>query len=173
MSKTRKQKEQTLKQAGADLSQAKALVFAGYHGLTVAEIDGLRRQLRAEQVKFQVIKKTLLQKAFAGANLDIDAKNIGADLAVAYGLSDEVAAAKLLAGFQKQHEALRIYGGVLENKFIDAAAVMSLAKLPSKLELYAKLVGSINAPVAGFVNTLGGVMRGLVNALNGIKDAKA
>ena len=173
MPKTRKQKEQTLSQVEADLGQAKSLVFAGYHGLTVADIDALRRELRSERVKFQVIKKTLLQKAFTNQKIEIEAKKIGADLAVAYGLNDEVAPAKLLAKFQKQHEALKIYGGMLENKFIDATTVLSLAKLPNKLELYAKLVGSINAPVAGFVNTLSGALRGLITALNGIKDAKA
>lgn len=171
MAKTRKQKEENLSQVEANLSQAKALVFTGYHGLTVADMDKLRSALRAEQVKFQVIKKTILQRAFRQVKLDIDAKALGQGLAVAFGLADEVAPAKLLAKFQKDHEALKIYGGLLENKFIDAAAVMSLAKLPSKLELYAKLVGSMNAPVAGLVNTLAGTMRGLITALNGIKDS--
>ena len=173
MPKTRQQKEAALTAIMSDIALARALVFAGYHGLTVPEMENLRRQLRAEQVKFRVIKKTILQRAFSEAKLEIDAKKLGQGLAVAFGLADEVAPAKILAKFQKEHEALKIYGGLLENKFIDTAAVMSLAKLPSKLELYAKLVGSINAPVAGFVNTLVGTLRGLITALNGIKDAKA
>lgn len=157
----------------SDVTAAKAMVFTGYHGLSVPEIEALRRELRAEKVSYRVIKKTLLQKAFGTGQIDIDAKGLGPDLAVAFGLSDEVAAAKILAKFQKEHEALKIYGGLLENKFIDKAAVMSLAKLPSKQELYAKLVGTINAPVSGFVNTLAGVTRSFVNVLNAIKDSKA
>lgn len=172
MPKTRQQKEVALKSVEHDIAQSKSMVFAGYHGLSVADMDKLRRELRGEQVKFQVIKKTILQRAFSQAKLHIDAKQLGQGLAVAFGLSDEVAPARLLAKFQKDHDALKIYGGWLENKFIDAAAVLSLAKLPSKLELYAKLVGAINAPVSGLVNTLAGTMRGLVNVLNGIKDAK-
>ena len=173
MAKTRKQKEGALEAVSKDVAAAKAMVFTGYHGLSVPEVEKLRRALRAEKVSYRVIKKTLLQKAFSAGQIDIDAKGLGPDLAVAFGLADEVAAAKILAKFQKEHEALKIYGGLLENKFIDKAAVMSLAKLPSKLELYAKLVGALNAPVSGLVNTLAGTMRGLVNVLNGIKDAKA
>lgn len=173
MAKTRKQKEGVLEAVSADVVAAKAMVFTGYHGLSVPEVETLRRALRAEKVSYRVIKKTLLQKAFGAGQIDIDAKGLGPDLAVAFGLADEVAAAKILAKFQKEHEALKIYGGLLENKFIDKAAVMSLAKLPSKQELYAKLVGTINAPVSGFVNTLAGVTRSFVNVLNAIKDSKA
>src|SRR3989344_1610907 len=166
MAKTRKQKEGALEAVSADVAAAKAMVFTGYHGLSVPEVEKLRRALRAEKVSYRVIKKTLLQKAFSAGQIDIDAKGLGPDLAVAFGLADEVAAAKILAKFQKEHEALKIYGGLLENKFIDKAAVMSLAKLPGKQELYAKLVGSINAPVSGFVNALAGVTRSFVNVLN-------
>ena len=77
-----------------------------------------------------------------------------------------------MAKFQKENEALKLYGGVLEEKFLDEEGVMELSKLLSKPELYAKLVGSINTPISGFVNTLSGVIRGMVNVLNGIRDAK-
>lgn len=172
MPKTRKQKEQSLQDTEKNLQSAKSVVFVGYHGLTVADIDALRRQARAEGIVFRVIKKTLLQRAFASQKLDINAKELGESLAAAFSHSDEVAAAKILTKFKKEHDALKIYGGLLENKFMDATAVISLSKLPGKLELYAKLVGSMNAPVSGFVNVLSGTMRGLVNVLNGIKEAK-
>lgn len=172
MAKTRKQKEGALEAVTADVVAAKAMVFTGYHGLTVPQVEKLRRALRAEKVSYRVIKKTLLQKAFTDGKIDVNAKGVGPDLAVAFGLADEVAAAKILAKFKKEHDALKIYGGLLENKFIDAAAVMALSKLPSREELYAKLVGSINAPVSGFVNTLAGTVRSLMNVLSSIKDTK-
>lgn len=173
MPKTRKQKEGDLQALIDNLEQAKGVVFVGYHGLTVPEAEVLRRQARKENIIFRVIKKTLLSRALSatGHNINVNAVG-GRGLAVALGLSDEVSAAKILATFQKEHEALKIYGGILEDKFIDAAAVLALAKLPGKLELYAKLVGSINAPVSGFVNALAGTVRGLLTALNGIKEAK-
>jgi len=172
MSKSKQQKEETLTQATEDVKGAKSLVFVGYHGLTVLKIEELRRQLREEGVKFKVIKKTLIKKVLDDAKLDIDVKGLGTGLAVAFGMTDEVSPAKVLAKFQKENEALQIYGGVLEEKFMDEAQIMALSKLLSKPELYAKLVGSINAPVSGFVNVLAGTMRGLVQVLNGIKDSK-
>jgi large subunit ribosomal protein L10 len=172
MPKTRQQKEETFSQAKQDVIDAKSLVFVGYHGLSVLQIEELRKQLREEQVKFQVIKKTLVKKVLDEAKLDIDVKNLGEGLAVAFGMNDEVSPAKILAKFQKENEALQIYGGVLEEKFMDEAQVMALSKLLSKPELYAKLVGSINAPVSGFVNSLAGVMRGMITVLNSIRDSK-
>lgn len=173
MPKTRKQKEEALEGVTQDAASAKSLVFVGYHGLTVPQIEELRRELRKEQVVFKVIKKTLLKKALALQKIEADVKNLGEGLAVAFGMSDEVAPAKVLAKFQKANGALKIYGGILEAKFIDEKGVSALAKLLSKPELYAKLVGSINAPVSGFVQVLAGTIRGLVQVLGGIKDAKA
>jgi len=172
MPKSKQQKEEALNSAKQDIQGAKSLVFVGYHGLSVPQLENLRNQLREEQVKFQVIKKTLIKKALDDAKIDVDVKNLGQGLAVAYAMNDEVSAAKILAKFQKENESLQIYGGVLEEKFLDEAGVAALSKLLSKPELYAKLVGSINAPVSGFVNVLAGTMRGLVQVLNGIKDSK-
>lgn len=173
MPKTRKQKEQALKEIETHLGDSKSIVFVGYHGLSVPDIEILRQEARKQGVLLRVVKKTLLQRAFSNKELNLKAKDLGTGLAVAFSLSDEVTAAKLLAKFQKDHEALKIYGGLLENKFVDGSAVLALSKLPGKLELYGKLVGSLNAPVSGLVNVLAGTMRGLVTVLNGIKDAKA
>lgn len=172
MPKTRQQKEKALESAKQDIQEAKSLVFVGYHGLSVPQIQDLRGQLREEKVKLQVIKKTLIKKVLDEANIGVDVKNLGEGLAVAYSMDDEVSAAKILAKFQKENESLKFYGGVLDQKFLDESQVSALSKLFSKPELYSKLVGSINAPIAGFVNVLAGTMRGFVNVLNGIKDSK-
>ncbi|MEK7188960.1 MAG: 50S ribosomal protein L10 [Patescibacteria group bacterium] len=173
MPKTRQQKEEALNEAKQYVADAKSIVFVGYHGLSVAQLSELRKKLRQEQVVFQVIKKTLIKKVLDQAKLEVDVKNLGHGLAVAYALSDEVSAARVLAQFRKGNEALALYGGIMEGAFIDEASVVALSKLLSKPELYAKLVGSINAPVSGFVNVLAGTVRGLVNVLNGIREAKA
>ena len=173
MPKSKQQKQDTLDQAKQNIADAKSLVFVGYHGLSVPQVEELRSQLREEKVKFEVIKKTLIKKVLDDAKIDVDVKNLGQGLAVAFAMEDEVSAAKVLAKFQKDNEALAIYGGVLEEKFLDEAGVSELSKLLSKPELYAKLVGSINAPLSGLANVLAGAMRGLVQALNGIKEQKA
>ena len=173
MPKSKQQKQDALKQAKKDVEGAKSLVFIGYHGLTVPQIQDLRRILKLEQVNLRVIKKTLIKKVLDEAGIFVDVKGLGAGLAVAYAMNDEVSAAKALAKFKKDNNALEIYGGALERAFLDKANVEALSKLLSKPELYARIVGSINAPVSGFMNTLAGVIRGFVQVLNGIKEAKA
>ncbi len=173
MPKTRQQKEAALNEAAQYVADAKSMVFVGYHGLSVSQLSELRKKLRAEQVAFRVIKKTLLARVLKEAKLAVDVKSLGTGLAVAFGLSDEVSAAKVLAEFQKKNDALKLYGGVLESAFIDETGVRALSRLLSKPEWYAKLVGSINAPLSGFVNVLAGTIRGLITVLGGVKDAKA
>jgi large subunit ribosomal protein L10 len=80
--------------------------------------------------------------------------------------------AKLLNQFRAQHEAMKFIGGLLENKYIDAVKVLELANVPGKQELLAKLVGSINSPVSGFVNVLAGNLRGLVQVLKAMSEKK-
>jgi large subunit ribosomal protein L10 len=87
-------------------------------------------------------------------------------------MTDEVSAAKVVHTFAKDNEIVTIYGGILEGKFIDASGVKSLASLPSKQELLAKVVGSLNAPVSGFVNVLAANIRNFVSVLSNIKDKK-
>lgn len=173
MPKSRAQKEATLGDLVAVLKGMKSVVFANYEGLTVQEVEALRRACKKEGVAYGVYKKTLLTKAFKELGIAVDPKSVAGNFATVIGLEDEVAPAKVLATFAKTHEALAIKAGVLEGKMLDAAGVAALAKLPSKTELLAKLVGSLNAPVSGFVNVLAGNLRGLVTVLNQIKDAKA
>lgn len=173
MPKTREQKKEIFAQAKSNTRGAKALVFVGYHGLSVPKLQELRRELCEQDVAFQVIKKTIIKKVLDEAGINVDVKNLGQGLAVAYAMSDEVSAPKILAKFAKENESLHIYGGVLEQKFVDKNLVIELSKLLSKPELYAKLVGSINSPISGFVNTMAGVMRGFVRVLDGVRNAKS
>jgi len=105
---------------------------------------------------------------------DVDEKGLDGKLAVVFGYQDEVTPAKVVNEFIKTNEAnLQINGGILENRFISKEQVISLAKLPSKLELLSKLVGTINAPVSGFVNVLAGNLRGFVTVLKAIEEKKS
>ena len=86
---------------------------------------------------------------------------------------DETTAARIVNNFAKSHELVKIFGGILEGKYINDDKVKNLANLPTRQELLAKFVGTINAPVSGFVNVLAGNLRNLVGVLNNIKEAKA
>lgn len=173
MPKTKQQKQETVKSLEDGLKQAKAVVFANFQGLKVSESEELRRECRKNDIKVVAAKKTLVKRACEDVGLkDIDPKVFAGGVATFMALGDEVSAAKVVSAFAKTHEVLKIFGGVLENKFVDAIAVKSLASLPGKQELLARLVGSINAPVSGFVNVLAGNLRGLVGVLNNIAKAK-
>lgn len=174
MAITKQQKEQIVKELAENLSEAKSVVFADFQGLKMPEIDELRSKCIEEGIGYTVAKKTLLNIALEKAGIkEVDAKEIEGSIATAFGFEDEVAPAKVLADFAKAHEALEIKGGILENDLAPAEEIIKLSKLPSKTELYAKVVGSINAPVSGFVNVLAGNIRGLVYALNAIKETKS
>ncbi len=173
MPKTKEQKKQIIDDLDEKLKNSKSLVFADYKGLTVVEAQELRKLAKQSGAEYVVAKKTLIQKAFDKTDIkDVDVTSMDGNIALMIGFEDEVSAAKVSSEFAKDHESLKMLGGVMENKYIDLAQVEALSKIPSKNELLAKLVGSINAPVSGFVNVLAGNLRGLVGVLNAIKDTK-
>ncbi|HLC70143.1 MAG TPA: 50S ribosomal protein L10 [Patescibacteria group bacterium] len=174
MAKSKQQKVETIESLGQGLKGAKAVVFANFQGLKVSEAEELRGLCRQNDIQVLAAKKSLLKRAFAEAGLtDTDPTLFQGGVASFMGTGDEVAPAKIVSTFAKTHEVVAVFGGVLEGRFIDAAMVKNLASLPSKTELLAKVVGSINAPVSGFVNVLSGNLRNLVSVLNNIKEAKA
>ncbi|MDP3970340.1 MAG: 50S ribosomal protein L10 [bacterium] len=170
MAKSRQQKEDSLKNID-DLLDNKGVVFFNYNGLKVVEVEELRSNLREESGSMTVAKRNLLQLSLKNKGIELDGNPIDGPIAIAIA-DDEVAPAKIVANFKKKHEQVEFYGGLLEGSFMDNAQVSNLASLPSKQELLAKAVGSIGAPLSGFVNVLAGNIRGLTNALNAIKDNK-
>ena len=172
MAKTKQQKEESLNLLTENIKTAKSAVFANFQGLKVVESEELRAKCRENNVSYTATKKTLIGRALADAGYDVDAKAFEGGVAAVLGRDDEVVPAQIIANFAKGHEVVEIFGGILEGKFIDAAKVNELSKLPSKQQLLGQLVGTLNAPVSGFVNVLAGNLRGLANVLNGIKEAK-
>lgn len=172
MAKTKQEKAQAAEHLVQLLNETKAAVFANFQGLPVSAMDELRAKCRETGVRCQATKKTLLKRALADVGLDVDTKSYSGGVVAFFGESDEVIAAQVVANFAKDHELMTIFGGTLEGAYIDAAKVTQLSKVPSRQELLSKLVGSINAPVSGFVNVLAGNLRGLVTVLSAIKDQK-
>ena len=140
--------------------------------MTVAEISELRKTLREAGIKMQVLKKSVAQIALDDQKIDLDVRKMEGQLAFIYGGEDEVTAAKIVRKFAKDNEKLKMLAGVLENKAMTQEEMVALAKLPSKDELLAKVVGSLKAPVSGFVNVLGGNLRALVYTLQAIREKK-
>jgi large subunit ribosomal protein L10 len=113
-----------------------------------------------------------MDRALADAGLESSVKAMEGQIAISISQADEVAPAKIIAKFANGKETLKIMGGILGTKSMSVAEVNALSVLPSKEELLAKLVGTINAPVSGFVNVLAGNLRGLVQVLKSVADSK-
>ena len=175
MAKTKGQKVAIVEGLTDKIGNSKSMVFVNFDKLTVEENEVLRNELRSEDSEYYTAKKTLLNVSLKNNDIaEVDFSDNKQKAAVVFGFQDEVAPARIVARFIKEHEGkMSFIGGVLEDKFIDANTVASLANLPTKQELYAKIVGSINAPISGFVNVLAGNIRGLVNVLKAIEEKKA
>ena len=169
---TRSQKEALVLEVTEKIKESKSLVFVDFQGLSVTDTQLVKKELRVAGVQYKVLKKRLFALAAQNAGVEMDASKLSGQFAVAFSMEDEIAGAKILHNFMKTHESMLLNGGVLEGKELSSEEVISLAKMPSKQELLAKVVGSMNAPLSGLVQVLSGNTRGLVVALKAIADQK-
>lgn len=174
MQQNKSQKTELIAEVAAKAKDSKALVFANFKGVSVKDITTLRRSLRETGSSWQVLKKTLLNRALDEVGVKVDARSLDGQVGVAFS-SDEVAAAKTIADFLKANKesTLSIVGGSLGSEALSVEAVKALAKLPSRDELRAQLVGTLQAPISGFVRTLSGNLAGLVRVLGAVRDTKS
>jgi len=173
MAKTKEQKEKIVKELVNKLKKVKSIIFANFDNLSVKEMEDLRNMCQQENIDFEVTKKTLLKIALKEAEFkDVDLKGYDRGVSSVFGYEDEVLPAKILAEFAKKHEALKMYGGIIENEYVDENYLLQLATLPSRDELLAKVVGSFKAPISGLVYALKGNLSNLVYALQAIKENK-
>ena len=168
----REDKQRVVDELHAAWSESSAGVVAQYRGLTVAQMGNLRRQLHQANVSLQVVKNTLARRAAEGTGFKNAEELFTGPVAIAYG-SDPVGMAKAISEFAKTHQAFEVRGGVLDGKLIDAEGIKALASLPSREVLLAKLLGSMQSPISGFVRTLAEVPASFVRTLAAIRDQKA
>jgi len=175
MPKTKIQKQVIFRDLSEKIKRSKSIVFTGFNAFGVKDNENLRDQLGKENGEYYVAKKTLLNLALKENNIEIDTKGLDGKIAAVFSYEDEVASAKVIGNFRSDKEkAEKIFflGGVLDGKFLNSKEVEALSKLPSKTELYSKLVGSLNAPISGFVNVMAGNLRGLVTVLKAVGEKK-
>jgi large subunit ribosomal protein L10 len=155
----------------AQVAKAQAIVVAEYRGLDVASITELRRKARDAGVYLRVLKNTLVRRALNETPFEKLTDQLVGPLI--YGISeDPVAAAKVMNDFAKANEALVIKGGAMPNALITIDGIKALASLPSRDELLAKLLGTMQAPVAKFVQTLNEVPSKFVRTVAALKDQR-
>lgn len=174
MAKTRERKQEEVQKFVEGLGSAKSVIFAEIAGLPVNDANAFRRTADKEDVSVTTAKKTLLRIALKEAKYDmVDENALQGSVTLLLGMSDAVAPAKAVSELGKTSDKVKIFGGILENRWMSKEEVMALAKLPSREQLLAQVVGSISAPMSGFVNVCAGNLRSLVYVLNAIKDSKS
>jgi len=171
MAFTRAQKQKILEELKEKIDKQKVVVFFDFTGLKVKNLSNLRKKLKKENSELKVAKKTLMAIAFKRLNEAVaeNIKKLTGEIALVFGYQDIIMPAKTLWQFSKDFPNLKILGGFVENDFKEAEEIITLAQLPSREELLAKLVGSIASPMLGFMNVLQGNIKGLIYVLNAIK----
>jgi large subunit ribosomal protein L10 len=149
---------------------AKVVIVTDYKGLDVAQMNDLRRKLREAEVEYQVVKNTLLTRASQDTDVAQLVDTFKGPSAIALAFDDPVAPAKVLMQFSKENDKLEIKAGVMNGKLLDVAAIGALSKLPSREELLAQVLGTLNAVPQGLVRALADAPRRLVNVLNAVRD---
>jgi large subunit ribosomal protein L10 len=175
MNRTKEQKQGTVTTLAAQVAKSPTIYVTDFTGLNVARITDLRRRLRAVGVEYVVVKNTLARRALSEQQLKdggLESFLAGPTALVLAG-ADPVSAAKVLTDFAKEFEKPSIKIGLVEGKPVTQAQVKALAALPSKTQLLAQLGGALQAPMAGFLGVLNGLLYSMVGALEALKDKRA
>ena len=154
------------------LEKAKVAVVTEYKGFSVEEIQKLRRALQKEGGDYMVTKNTLAKIAVKGTEFEALTEVFKGPIALAFGYEDEVSPAKVVAKFSKETKKGAIVGAGLEGNLLSAKEAEALASLPSKEELLAKILGSINSPATGITLSINAVMASLTRAIAAVRDQK-
>ncbi len=171
MGLNRQEKAAMIEEVTALVADAQAVIVAEYRGLDVESVTKLRKQARGEGVHLRVFKNTLARRAVAGTPFAGLADKLVGPLM--YGIGpDPVAVAKVLSGFAKSNDKLVIKAGAMPDFVMDENGIKALATLPSREELLAKLMATMQAPIGQFVRTLNEVPSRLVRTLAAVRDAK-
>lgn len=171
MALNRQEKAAQIEEVSALVAKAQSIIVAEYRGLDVDSVTKLRKEARGQGVQLRVLKNTLARRAvndtpFSG----LADKMVGP---LVYGFSsDPVAAAKVLSTFAKSNDKLVVKAGAMPNVVMDEAGVKALATLPSREELLAKLMATMQAPIGKFVRTLNEVPARFVRTVAAVRDAK-
>ncbi len=155
------------------IDKAQVAIVTDYNGLSVEEITKLRRALQKDGGDYMVTKNTLAKIAIQGTPYEVLADVMKGSIALAFGYKDQVAPAKALSQFIKETKKCEILAAAMDGQLMSAAEAKALADLPSREELYAKMLGCINSPASGIANSVNAVMSSLVRAVAAVRDQKS
>ena len=165
-------KAEVVKEIVEKFQNAQSVILVDYRGLNVEELNEFRSIARKESVDYKVYKNTMMRFAAKETGNEGLMEHLTGPTAVAFSNEDPVAAAKIVMEFSKKHKAMEVKGGLVGGKIISAEEIKDLADLPPKEVLVAKVLGGLNAPIAGFVGVLQANISGLARVLNQVQEQK-
>ena len=168
----REEKAQAVEALKERFQKTSVTLLAEYQGLKVSELTKLRQELRKTNAEVKILKNTLAGLALKGTEMEPLSKLFVGPTAVVTSAKDPVTPAKVLVKFVKEFEKAKIKGGFLSGKVMTPAEIETLSKLPSREEMLAKMLGSMQAPAQNLVNVLSALPRQLATVLAAIRDKK-
>ncbi len=168
------EKQQVITEVAETVSRSSAMYFTDFSGLTVEQATDLRRELRKAGVEYRVVKNTLIKEALEQVTgYDKVYNKLVGPTGVAFAFDDAVVPAKVIDKFIEKHKKLSLKAAVLDKQVYDGSKLKDLAKLPSKKEMMAGILGCIQSPLAGVPSVMNAVMRDLVSVIGEIEKKKA
>lgn len=173
MAVTKQKKEEVIAELVDLFKNSKSVVFSDYQGISVKDVQDLRRKLRENDSKFKVAKKTLIKLAAKDAGFpEIPEEALEGQVGVAFSMGDEIAAAKTLYDFSKSNDAVKLLSAFMEGEALSKEQTLELARIPGKDELLAKMVGSMKSPISGFHGVLYSLLRSFVGVVDAYRESK-
>jgi len=166
-------KQDKIEQIKEQFAKATVALVTEYRGLSVEEITKLRRALQKENSDYTVVKNTLTKIAVKDTPFEALNDVLSGPVAIAFGFADQAAPAKIVSDFIKANKKEDlIMAAALDGKLLSKEDAKALATLPSKEELYAKMLGCINSPASGIANSINAVLRQLVGTMEAVRKQK-
>ena len=166
-------KQDKVSQIKENIDKAQVAIVTEYKGYSVEEITNLRRALQKEGGDYMVTKNTLAKLAVKDTPYEVLTETFKGPIAIAFGFGDQVAPAKVLSKFIKDAKKGEIVAAALDGKLLSAEEAKALATIPSKEEIYAKMLGCVNSPATGIVGSINAVMASLTRAVAAVRDQKS
>jgi large subunit ribosomal protein L10 len=170
----RSEKEHIVAEVTEQVSKAQGMYFADFTGITVEEINELRREFRKSKIDYRVVKNTLVRKALENVTgYDAVYDKLTGPTAIAFGYEDPVAPAKIIKKFREKNQKLNVKVCIIDKMVYDGNRLDELAKMPTRTDLIAGILGSLQSPLSGVIGAISAVMRDLVSVIGEIEKKKA